>query len=175
YFEYVRDAESLRKACDSLKASEYLGFDTETTELDPYRGDIRLVQLSDGKNTVVIDLKPFADKGELRSTAELAPLRDLLASERQTKVAHNAKFDSKWVRHHLGCEIGGIYDTYLASQLIAAGESDRRHGLADVSQFFLGTELDKTEQVSDWSAAELSPSQIEYAARDAAIMVSLRE
>jgi len=175
YFEYVRDAESLRKACDSLKAGEYLGFDTETTELDPYRGDIRLVQLSDGKNTVVIDLKPFADKGELRSTAELAPLRDLLASERQTKVAHNAKFDAKWVRHHLGCELGSIYDTYLASQLISAGDSDRRHGLADVAQFFLGTELDKSEQISDWASDELSQSQIEYAARDAAIMVPLRE
>jgi len=175
YFQIIRDADALKKACDELKREEFLGFDTETTELDPYKGELRLVQLSNGKNTYVIDVRPFSENGDSRSNANLAPLRDLLSSERPVKAAHNAKFDSKWVRHHLGCEIGGIYDTYLASQLIAAGESDRRHGLADVSQFFLGTELDKTEQVSDWSAAELSPSQIEYAARDAAIMVSLRE
>src|SRR5436189_26367 len=80
------------------------------------------------------------------------------------------KFDVKWVRHHLGCEVGSIYDTYLASLLVAAGEGERRHGLADVVQFFLQRTLDKTEQVSDWGANELSPSQIEYAARDAAIM-----
>ena len=175
YFQIIRDADALKKACDELKREEFLGFDTETTELDPYKGELRLVQLSNGKSTYVIDVRPFSENGDSRSNANLAPLRDLLSSERPVKAAHNAKFDSKWVRHHLGCEIGGIYDTYLASQLIAAGESDRRHGLADVSQFFLGTELDKTEQVSDWSAAELSPSQIEYAARDAAIMVSLRE
>ena len=175
YFQIIRDADALKKACDELKREEFLGFDTETTELDPYKGELRLVQLSNGKSTYVIDVRPFSENGDSRSNANLAPLRDLLSSERPVKAAHNAKFDSKWVRHHLGCEIGGIYDTYLASQLIAAGESDRRHGLADVSQFFLGTELDKTEQVSDWSAAELSPSQTEYAARDAAIMVSLRE
>ena len=45
------------------------------------------------------------------------------------KVAHNAKFDAKWVRHHLGTEVNGIFDTFLASQLIAAGDSDRRHSL----------------------------------------------
>ena len=68
-----------------------------------------------------------------------------------------------------------FFDTYLASQLIAAGDQDRRHSLADVAQFFTGQELDKTQQVSDWSAAEFSEAQVEYAARDAAIMVPLRE
>nr|MDQ3322729.1 DNA polymerase [Acidobacteriota bacterium] len=91
------------------------------------------------------------------------------------KVAHNAKFDAKWVKHHLGVEIGGVFDTLIASQLIAAGDQDRRHNLAEVTSYFLGTELDKSEQVSDWSAPELSQSQIEYAARDAATMIPLRE
>jgi DNA polymerase-1 len=110
----------------------------------------------------------------LRNNPDLAPLRELLASNKQVKIAHNAKFDTKWVRHHLGVEVGGVYDTYLASLLIAAGEGERRHGLADVVQFFLGRTLDKTEQVSDWGAAELSASQIEYAAKDAAIMPEVR-
>ena len=159
-----------------------LGFDVETTELDPYRGYLRLVQLSDGRETKVIDLKAFSNgwrtpaeqARDLRANADLAPLRDLLASPKVTKIAHNAKFDTKWVRHHLGCEVGGIYDTYLASVLISAGEGERRHGLADLVQFFLGRTLDKTEQVSDWAAAELSASQIEYAAKDAAIMPEVR-
>lgn len=175
YFQLVSDAESLAKACEELRNEPFLGFDVETTDLDPYRGSLRLVQLSDGKNTKVIDLKPFRERGDLRTLADLAPLRDLLASTAQTKIAHNAKFDAKWVRHHLGTEVGNIYDTYLASLLIAAGEGERRHGLADVVQFFLGRTLDKTEQVSNWAAAELSPSQIEYAARDAAIMPEVRE
>jgi DNA polymerase-1 len=174
YFQLVSDSESLKKACNELKDEPYLGFDVETTELDPYKGDLRLVQLSNGENTKVIDLKPFRDKGDVRTSPELAPLRDLLASKKQTKIAHNAKFDTKWVRHHLGVEVGSVYDTYLASVLIAAGEGDRRHGLADVVQFFLGRTLDKTEQVSDWGAADLTQSQVEYAAKDAAIMPEVR-
>lgn len=183
FFQLVNDAAGVRSACESLKNARMLGFDVETTDLDPYRGDLRLVQLSDGRDTKVIDLKPFRGNGltpgdnafALRSNPDLAPLRDLLSSPKITKIAHNAKFDTKWVRHHLGCEVGGIYDTYLASVLISAGEGERRHGLADLVQFFLGRTLDKTEQVSDWAAAELSQSQIEYAAKDAAIMPEVRE
>lgn len=175
YFQLITDAETLREACENLRQADVLGFDTETTELNPYLGNIRLVQLSDGKDTKVIDLRPFAEKGDLRTLPELAPLRDLLAAPKPVKVAHNAKFDAKWVKHHLGVEVNGIFDTLLASQLIAAGDQERRHNLAEVAQVFLGIELDKSEQVSDWAAAELSQSQIEYAAKDAAIMVALRE
>ncbi len=190
YFQLVNDAEGLRKACAELRNVRTLGFDVETTDLDPYRGNLRLVQLSDGRNTKVVDLRAFAGGqwsavsgqiGEisettkaLRANADLEPLRELLSNPKITKIAHNAKFDTKWVRHHLGCEVGGVYDSYLASILIAAGEGERRHGLADVVQFFLGRTLDKAEQVSDWAAAELSQSQIEYAAMDAAIMPEVK-
>ncbi len=175
YFQLITDAESLKKACDELKTEDYLGFDTETTALDPFDGYIRLVQLSTGKDTKVIDLKPFMEKGDLKTLPELAPLREILNAPKPIKVAHNAKFDAKWTKHHLGVDLNGIFDTLLASQLIAAGDQDRRHNLAAVSEFFLGIEMDKSEQVSDWSAEELSQSQIEYAARDAATMVPLRE
>jgi DNA polymerase-1 len=174
YFQLINDAEGVRNACRELADERLLGFDTETTELDPYRGDLRLVQFSTGRATYVFDLKNFGSNGSLRANSDLAPLRDLLADAGKIKIAHNAKFDAKWVRYHLGAELNGIVDTFLASQLIAAGDSERRHSLADVAQFFTGTELDKSEQVSDWSG-ELSQSQIEYAARDAAIMIPLWE
>jgi DNA polymerase-1 len=175
YFQLITDAETLKKACEDLSKEDYLGFDTETTALDPYEGVLRLVQLSTGRDTKVIDLKPFSERGDLKTSAELAPLRDLLSAPKPIKIAHNAKFDAKWVLHHLGAELGGVFDTLLASQIIAAGDQDRRHSLADVTSHFLNTELDKSEQVSDWSAPELSQSQIEYAARDAATMIPLRE
>lgn len=175
YFQIITDAEALRIACETLQSEDYLGFDTETTALDPYEGDIRLVQLSNGKETKVVDLKPFRERGDLKTSAELQPLRDLLSAPKPIKIAHNAKFDAKWILHHLNVEIGGVFDTLLASQIIAAGDQDRRHSLADVTSHFLGTELDKSEQVSDWSAPELSQSQIEYAARDASTMIPLRE
>ena len=45
YFQFVRDAEGIKKACSDLANEPFLGFDTETTELDPFKGDLRLVQL----------------------------------------------------------------------------------------------------------------------------------
>ncbi len=166
YFQLVKDEETLRKACETLSSSEFLGFDTETTALDPFEGEIRLVQLSNGKDTKVVDLKEY--KGDLQ------PLLDVLTNPKITKIAHNAKFDAKWVKHHLKIEVESLFDTLLASQLIAAGDSDRRHNLAEVTSFFLNQEIDKTEQKSDWSG-ELTHSQIEYAAKDAATMIPLRE
>src|SRR5436189_6476830 len=93
YFQLVTDADALKKACEELARVAYLGFDVETTELDPYKGELRLVQLSDGKKTVVIDLRVFgsgkwkAESGRLpeyvkslRANPDLAPLRALLSS-----------------------------------------------------------------------------------------------
>jgi DNA polymerase I len=173
YTELIKDAESLRRACEGLSREKALGFDTETTELDPRRGELRLVQFSTGKEAKIIDLRGFSGGSGLNSDPSLQPLRTLLEDPKVVKVAHNARFDAKWVRFHLGCEPAGMFDTYLASLLIAAGDTERRHSLADAAQFFLSMTLDKSEQVSDWSAKELSQSQLEYAARDAAIMLPL--
>ena len=172
-FQYVTEADAAARAVEELRREGTLGFDTETTELDPYKGRLRLVQLSTGRNTYVFDVFKFGEDG--RAAQALEPLRELLADASVQKVAHNAKFDQKWVRHHLGCETNGVFDTYLASVLIAAGDSDRRHSLADVAKYFTDIELDKSEQISDWNAGELSPSQLQYAARDAQVMLSLHE
>ncbi|MEO5858796.1 MAG: DNA polymerase [Pyrinomonadaceae bacterium] len=172
-FQYVTEGDAAARAIEELRREGTLGFDTETTELDPYKGRLRLVQLSSGRSTYVFDVYKLGE--DSRTSQELAPLRELLEDASVKKVAHNAKFDLKWVRHHLGCETNGIFDTYLASVLIAAGDGDRRHSLADVAKFFTDVELDKSEQISDWNAPDLSPSQLTYAARDAQVMLSLHE
>jgi DNA polymerase I len=172
YFQLIKDAETLRKACEDLEKYEFLGFDLETTALDPFDGEIRLVQLATSNNNAqIVDIKAFSNP---LTNPDLEPLRKILASKTSIKIAHNAKFDAKWTKHHLGVELGNVFDTMLASQLIAAGDTDRRHNLAEVASYFLNQELDKSEQISDWSV-ELSQSQIEYAAKDAAIMLPLRE
>ena len=60
YFQLIDTVEGLRKACSELSSATLLGFDTETTELEPRRGEIRLLQLSTGSNTYVIDLRAVA-------------------------------------------------------------------------------------------------------------------
>ena len=158
---------------EELKQEAVIGFDTETTTLDPYRGRLRLIQLAAADGVRIVDLNRFAG-GDLKRAEALAPLRELLAAPRPVKIAHNAKFDAKWTKHTLGVELGGLFDTLLASQIIAAGDTEERHSLEAVASRYLGQTVDKAEQLSDWSG-ELSNSQLEYAARDASVLPALRE
>ena len=172
YFLINTPAE-LQREMENLSQHAVVGFDTETTSLDPYGGRMRLVQLAAPDGVRVIDLDLFSD-GDAGKAEALEPLRRLLAAPRPVKVAHNAKFDAKWAKHYLGVELGGVFDTLLASQIVSAGDTDDRHSLEVVAARYLDETIDKSEQLSDWSG-ELSGAQLEYAARDAAVMLPLRE
>ncbi|HKR02582.1 MAG TPA: DNA polymerase, partial [Pyrinomonadaceae bacterium] len=172
-YKLINTPEELRTAVEELKQNVAIGFDTETTDLDPYRGQLRLIQLAAPDGVRIIDLKRFSD-GDLKNSNALAPLRELLSAARPIKIAHNGKFDGKWVRHVLGVELGGLFDTLLASQIVSAGDTDERHNLEAVAARHLGETIDKAERLSDWSG-ELSDAQLEYAARDAAVLPPLRE
>jgi DNA polymerase I-like protein with 3'-5' exonuclease and polymerase domains len=172
-YQVIKTEEELRKAVESLSAQQAIGLDTETTELDPYFGRMRLIQLATPAGVHIIDLDAFQN-GDLKKTTALAPLRHLLSARRPIKIAHNAKFDAKFIKHSLGADLGGIFDTLLASQLIGAGDIEERHGLDTVASRYLNESVDKTERLSNWNF-ELSEAQLEYAARDAAVMIPLRE
>lgn len=170
-YKLITNAEDSRLAVEELFKHQVIGLDTETTDLDPYRGKLRLVQLSTPEQVFIFDLFAFNDAKE---NEELNPLRDVLSAHRPVKIAHNAKFDAKWLRHHLRVDVGGLFDTLLASQIISAGDSDDRHSLSSSVSRYLNQSLDKSEQLSDWSR-ELSESQLRYATLDAAVMIPLRE
>jgi len=80
---------------------------------------MRLIQLATPSGVYIVDLDAFGDRsnGNLRESNALAPLRELLAAHRPVKIAHNAKFDAKFIKHTLGADLGGVFDTLLASQL----------------------------------------------------------
>jgi DNA polymerase-1 len=172
-YRVIRDAEQLRQAVEGLSAHQVIGLDTETTELDPYIGRLRLIQLATPAGVEIIDLDAFAN-GDLRNNEALKPLKQLLAAARPIKIAHNAKFDAKFIKHYLGVDLGGLFDTLLASQIVGAGDIEERHGLETVASRYLNEAVDKSERLSNWNF-ELSEAQLEYAARDAAILLPLRE
>jgi DNA polymerase I len=166
-FTLVSSRQEAESAFRAISGAPILGADTETTGLDPLRSRVRLLQIATPERAFVFDLFAYAALDD-------APLRDLLASPDVTKVFHNAKFDLKMLLHHFKLEVRGVFDTLLASQLIAAGRSEDRHSLAAVAERYLNQPVDKSMQVSDWSG-QLSELQCEYAAKDAALMLPLRE
>jgi DNA polymerase I-like protein with 3'-5' exonuclease and polymerase domains len=172
-YELITTPEQLRRAVEQLASKQVIGLDTETTDLDPYLSRLRLIQLATPDNVYIIDLDKFANF-DLKESEELAPLRELISSARPIKIAHNSKFDAKFIKHNLDVDIGGLFDTLLASQLVSAGDIEERHGLEAIAGRYLNEAVDKSERLSNWEF-ELSEAQLQYAARDAAVLIPLRE
>ena len=166
-FKVVATTSALELAVGAISSHPVIGVDTETTSLSPFQGEVRLLQLATPEQSFVIDLFQLP-------AVRHRGLRELLSSTQPIKVFHNAKFDLKMLLHHFDLEVGGLFDTLLASQLIGAGRNEGGHGLAAVSDRHLGELVDKSMQVSDWSGL-LSEAQYEYAAKDAALMLPLYE
>src|SRR5229473_1025212 len=172
-YQLITNGEDLRRATDELFSKQAIGLDTETTELDPYLGRLRLVQLASADSVYIVDLNAFRD-GDFSRSEALAPLRQLLTAPRPIKIAHNAKFDAKFIKHNFRVDLGGLFDTLLASQIVSAGDIEERHGLNAIAARYLNEEVDKTERLSNWEF-ELSEAQLQYAARDAAVLLPLRD
>jgi DNA polymerase-1 len=172
-YQLVKTADELRRAVDELSSRPAIGLDTETTDLDPYLARLRLIQLATSDGVFIVDINQFANE-DLKKSEALEPLRRLLTAPRPIKIAHNAKFDAKFLKHNFGVDVVGLFDTLLASQLVSAGDIEERHGLEAIAGRYLNEAVDKTERLSNWEF-ELSESQLQYAARDAAVLIPLRE
>lgn len=168
--EYIRDYKAIAKFRDEILSAPVIGIDVETRGLDPLSSTPRLLQIATGpERGFIFDLDHI--------TPDVLPwLGDKIADENTVKLFQNGKFDMKFLMHHFGWQhFPTIYDTYLASVLIACGDDSIRHGLGLLADRYAGIELSKQEQMSDWSSDELSPEQLQYAIRDSCVLFPIRE
>jgi ribonuclease D len=134
-----------------------VAIDTETLGLNPHRDRLCLVQLSGGDGTAHLVKFDGDDYSAPR-------LKALLTDPKILKIFHFARFDVAVLEQYLGLTTSPIYCTKIASKL--ARTYTDRHGLKDLAGELLDIELSKQQQSSDWGAAELSDSQLAYAAHD---------
>ncbi|MGI9352099.1 MAG: ribonuclease D [Rhizobiaceae bacterium] len=139
--------------------------DSETLGLNPLRDRLCVVQLSPGDGTA--DVIQIA-KGQ----TDALNLKTLLEDENRTIIFHFARFDVAVLLHALGIECTNIYCTKIASRLTRTYTD--RHGLKDIVREFIGVDLSKQQQSSDWAADTLTPAQLEYAASDVLHLHDLR-
>ncbi|MEM7215474.1 MAG: ribonuclease H-like domain-containing protein [Pseudomonadota bacterium] len=139
--------------------------DSETLGLNPLRDRLCVVQLSPGDGTA--DVVQIA-KGQ----TEAPNLKALLEDPERTIIFHFARFDVAVLQHALGISCSNIYCTKIASRLTRTYTD--RHGLKDLVREFIGIDISKQQQSSDWAAETLSKAQLEYAASDVLHLHDLR-
>ena len=163
----VCDRDLSDAALSEYLQSEAIAVDTETMGLLPQRDRLCLVQLCNhqGKVTAIRIAKGQRDAPNLKK---------LLESANSIKIFHFARFDLATLRYYLSIQVNPVFCTKIASKL--ARTYTNRHGLKDVVQELEQVELDKSAQSSDWgNAANLSASQLSYAANDVRYLISVRQ
>src|SRR5918992_1399651 len=163
-YRLVTDTDELTGVAEALENAEVVGADIETTSLSPRDGKTRLLQLATPEETFIVDVFAVRDLSPLKNVLEGGPV----------KVLHHAKFDHSFLWAEHGISLSPIFDTMLAAQLLDGGEYGPSYALEAVAERYLDETVDKTARGEDWSG-ELSSAQLEYAARDAAILLPLRE
>ena len=140
-----------------LSFGDMVAVDSETMGLDPHRDRLCLVQLSAGDGDC--HLVQFAQDDYAAPN-----LCALMADQGVTKLFHYARFDIAVIKRYLNVDCAPVYCTKIASKLVRTYTD--RHGLKDLCREFLGIDLSKQQQSSDWGGEHLSPEQLEYAAND---------
>jgi len=145
-----------------------LAVDTETLQLQPEKGKLRLIQLGSlaRKTIVLIDCFDLDDVGWGR-------LRHFFRNGERFWLAHNAVFDLGWLQEHNLHPRGRMRCSMIASKLLYNGIPNLKHSLAHVVKRVFNEDLDKEQQASDWGAPVLSQEQLEYAAKDVVALLEL--
>ena len=163
-------AWNLVESNDSEFLSKFNEFNTfaidlETSGLSPLDSRILLTQIGfPDKSVYVLN----AVKSDLKF------LKPYLEDRKWLKLAHNAKFEAKFLKHFIGAEFRGIFDTYLAEQLLTPTPMP---SLALTALKYTGEVLDKTIRTSfhDSTNSTFSDEQITYAAKDAEVLFPIWE
>lgn len=168
---------------EAIRNNKKVSFDIETYGLGndglrSWAGSIRLLQFGTQDGQVYIfDLR---DLKEAYRTKLIDFTKELMANKKIEKILHNGKFDLAFINHQLGIEVVNfVFDTYITSILLYSGivntakRSLYRFGLGYCVERELGIAIDKSNQLSDWGAANLSIDQLEYAAKDVSVLFDL--
>jgi hypothetical protein len=162
--------ENIHEFDEWINTLEKVAIDCETAANDPdnkmggldyTEGHIELIQLSNGKRTWIIR------KTEFKLVQWHMQL--LLQSETIQKVGHNISFDARFLRAQFKIRMRNLGDTMIAAKCLLGDYGAAKiipYSLKSLCFNFLGIEIDKTEQKSDWSK-ELTDEQLQYAADDA--------
>lgn len=167
----IRDGKSLGRLCDFILKAEALAYDIETNGFDEFSPDAKVATVAvairpDLAFVVPIDHPEASWKDPRRA---LSVLSNALAFTPAKRIAHNAKFDDRWLRRH-GALFNADFDTMLAAHIL---DENRYKSLKVLAPMILGVQqwaLDMKD-----GAAMTTPLKklARYNGKDAAYTLSL--
>ena len=133
-----------------------IAIDCEFMGLNFLRDKLCLVQISSGKDDAhIVQLD--------RLKYEAPNLKKILSNKSIIRIFHYARADLVFIKKYLEIDVDNIEDTKLQSKLIR--KYTDKHGLKDLIKEFVGVDISKQQQSSDFGG-ELTPAQIKYCAND---------
>ena len=139
-----------------LDDNKSLAIDSEFSGLNVGRDKLYLVQISTGNNDAhIIQLN--------RDSYNAPNLKKLLLNKNIEKIFHFARADMAFIKKYLNVDIQNVNCTKIMSK-IARSYTDK-HGLKDLVKEFLGIEISKQFQSSDFGGV-LNEKQLKYCAND---------
>jgi len=169
-YKLIQNDEDVIKYASEIEKATILGIDTEGSKFDPFTAKLLLLQIATKEESYVFDC----------TKVDISPLKAVLEAERPLKIVQNAKFDYSLLKAQAGITLGNVFDTMLAERLITCGVS-REISLKTLAEKYLGVRLDKTIRESFYDPSspamrgKFTEEQLEYAARDAAILIGIFE
>ena len=151
---------------DQLDLGAIVAVDCETMGLNFHRDRLCLVQLSNGDGV--------AHLVQIAAGQNSAPnLCKLLTDAKILKIFHFGRFDIAALLKAFGILTSPVYCTKIASKLVRTYTD--RHGLKNLLQELLDTDISKQQQSSDWGSETLTDAQLEYAASDVLYLHRLKD
>ena len=169
-YDLITTNEDLLKVLPEIEKAPIVGLDTEGSKLDPLTTKLLLLQIATKDKSYVFDC----------SKVDISQLKILLEAERPLKIIQNAKFDYSILKAQTGITLGNLFDTMLAERIITCGIS-RETSLKALAEKYLGMKIDKTIREDFYQPGSpvlkgiFTQKQLEYAARDAWILIKIFE
>ena len=148
---------------EQLNLGDKIAIDCEFMGLNVERDSLCLVQISSGNNDAhIVKLN--------RKTYDAPNLKKILEDTKINKIFHYARADLLFIKKYLNVKIDNVDCTKIMSKL-ARSYSDK-HGLKDLVKEFIGIDINKNLQSSDFGG-ELTDKQLQYCAKDVIYLLKI--
>ncbi len=150
---------------DQIQLGDKIAIDCEFMGLNVERDRLCTLQISSGNN----DAHIIQFSGKIYDAPNL---RKLLDNNNVLKVFHFARADLLFIRKYLNIKVKNVHCTKVMSKL-ARSYTDK-HGLKDLVKEFIGVDINKQLQSSDFGGS-LSDKQLQYCAKDVVYLLQIFE